>query len=553
MVSSWIASMNFGKMMHWGNRQEEFIRPIRWIQIRFGDDSIDSEIFGVKSDTKTFVHRMVSFDSVEVKNIEDYKSILEDGRVILNPIERCKSIESDFDLIESENGLKIERDSALLDEVVAITEYPKALLGSFDEKFLELPPEVIMTSMKEHQRYFPVFDHNAELSNHFVVVSNGVTDDYSKIVSGNERVLRPRLEDALFFYHNDLKNGLSIDGLENIQFIDGLGSLKDKVERERNIALRLVGIYMDKLEQESSRSSLELEQMMDRAITLAKADLLTEMVYEFTELQGLMGYYYAKALGEDDLVCKAIKEQYRPEGEGAKLPTTLFSSILAMAIKLDTLMGLFSVGQIPTGSRDPFALRRAVNGIFRIVTSNDIPFDLPIILELLSDEYSPFKIELLEEFMIDRVYKALNVNPSIITAVLATNERDLNELSKKVKALIEVLDSQDSRELFTTFKRVANISLEIDDSKELNVDTKLFQEEVESRLWEEFIELNSKDYESYRDKLEALFTLKEPLDRFFDEVLVNAKELELRENRKSLIGSIYRAFLEIADLKEISI
>ncbi len=553
MIHTWISSMNFGKMMRWGDREEEFIRPIRWLQVRLGDQSVESELFGVKSDTKTFVHRMVSFEAVEVSAIDDFRDILKDGKVILDPLDRRSSIESDFALIESESGLKIEQDPNLLNEVVAITEYPKALLGTFDEKFLELPAEVIITSMKEHQRYFPVFNSKGELSNHFVVVSNAVTDDYSKVIEGNERVLRPRLEDALFFYHNDLKRGLSIDGLEKIQFIDGLGNLKDKVERERNIALRLVGIYMDRLEQETALSSLEIEKLMDRAVTLAKADLLTEMVYEFTELQGLMGYYYAKALGEDPLVCLAIKEQYRPEGEGAELPSKLFSSVLAMAIKLDTLMGLFSVGQIPTGSRDPFALRRAVNGIFRIVTHNDISFDLSIILELLSDQYREFDKELLEQFMIERVYKALKVNPSIITAVLATNERDLNELSKKVKALVKVLDSKDSKDLFTTFKRVANISSQIEDFEELDVDEELLLEDAEKRLWKIFSEVNIKEYDSYQDRLNALFGLKEYLDNFFDEVLVNAKEPELRKNRQSLVALIYKSFLEIADLKEISI
>ena len=553
MIREWITSMNFGKMMRWGDRHDEFIRPVRWLQVRLGDRGVPAELFGVASDTQTYLHRMVSFDPVEVPDIGSYASILEEGRVILDPARRRERIRKDFAAIEAESDLRIEEDEALLNEVVAITEYPKALMGSFDAKFLELPPEVIITSMKEHQRYFPVFDAAGNLSNHFVVVSNAVTDDYSQVIAGNERVLRPRLEDALFFYRNDLKRGLTIEGLEKIQFIDGLGTLRDKVDRERNIALRLAGIYMDELEHETGRSALEIEGLMDRAVTLAKADLLTEMVYEFTELQGLMGYYYAKALGEDPLVCTAIKEQYRPEGEGAELPSTIFSSILAMAIKLDTLLGLFSVGQIPTGSRDPFALRRAVNGIIRIVTRYDLSFDIPAILELLADQYAPFDRQRLEEFILERVYKSLRANPSVITAVLATGERDINELAKKVAALTEILERSESRDLFTTFKRVANISAEVDLSGDLSVDPALFGSEEERKLWEAFKRTQEREYADYREELEALFALKPILDAFFDAVLVNAEEAELRQNRQHLVASIYKAFLSIADLKEISV
>ncbi|ADV45978.1 glycine--tRNA ligase subunit beta [Nitratifractor salsuginis] len=553
MIREWVASMNFGKMMRWGDRHDEFIRPVRWLQVRLGQESVPAELFGVASGTRTFVHRMVSFDPVEVPDPAKFEEILQKGEVTLRADERRRSILEDFDTIEAESGLKIERDGALLDEVVAITEHPKALLGTFDEKFLELPPEVIMTSMKEHQRYFPVFDGEGRLSNHFVVVSNAVTENYSQVIAGNERVLRPRLEDALFFYRNDLKRGLSIEGLEKIQFIDGLGTLKDKVDRERNIALRLAGIYMDKLEQETGRSALEIEELMDRAVTLAKADLLTEMVYEFTELQGLMGYYYAKALGEDPLVCTAIKEQYRPEGEGAELPSTIFSSILAMAIKLDTLLGLFSVGKIPTGSKDPFALRRAVNGIIRIVTRYDLSFDIPKMMELLADQYAPFDEEKLESFILERIYKSLKANPSIIAAVLATGERDVNEIAKKVAALRAILEQEGARELFTTFKRVANISAEVDLDGVLEVDPELFEAEEERKLWEAFRRTREREYGDYQEELQALFALKPLLDAFFDSVLVNAEEEKLRLNRQAMVASIYKTFLNIADLKEISV
>jgi len=245
MVKRWIESMRFGKMMRWGDRDDEFIRPIRWLQVRVGNESVELELFGVKSANYTYIHRGLGFDEVEIDSTVEYENILLSGGVILRQDSREKSILKDFNILEKEFDIEIERDRNLLKEIVAITEYPKALLGNFDKRFLELPPEVIITSMKEHQRYFPIFKDN-KLTNMFVVVSNALTEDYSKVIDGNERVLRPRLSDAMFFYQNDLKRGLSIDGLEKIQFIDGLGTLKDKVERERVIALRLSELYMPK-------------------------------------------------------------------------------------------------------------------------------------------------------------------------------------------------------------------------------------------------------------------------------------------------------------------
>ncbi len=430
MLEKWLASMAFGKMMRWGDRSDEFIRPVRWLQVRMGEVSVPVSLYGVASDTKTYVHRMVSYDGVEVPNIDAYENILKEGAVMLQPTEREAVILAQFDALESEHNIIIERDKALLAEVVAITENPKALVGTFDEMFLELPPEVIITSMKEHQRYFPVFE-GGKIANKFVVVSNAYTDDYSKVVEGNERVLKPRLADGLFFYKNDLKNGLSTDGLEKVQFIDGLGTLADKINREKNIAVRLLALYMEKVEEQTGKNNAELEKLMDKAVNLAKADLMSEMVYEFTELQGLMGYYYAKALGEEELVYVAIKEQYMPVGEGAELPSSIFSSIVAMSAKLDTLFGLFSVGRIPTGSKDPFALRRAVNGVVRIVTEYDLAFNIDDIIVLLKDAYDDFDSNVLSEFIIERINKSLDANPSVIAAVLASGERDINEIDQK--------------------------------------------------------------------------------------------------------------------------
>jgi len=552
MLRKWLGSMTFGKMMRWGSRKDEFIRPLRWLQVRLDNEVVEVELFGVKSDSKTYIHRMVNFDAVDVTDVADYDTILANGKVSLYPKEREAKILAEFDVLEAEHNITIERDLSLLAEIVAITENPKSLLGSFDELFLELPPEAIIASMKEHQRYFPVFENN-KLSNKFIVVSNAVTDNYSKVVEGNERVLKPRLADGLFFYRNDLKRGLLTEGLEKITFMDGLGSLTDKIDREKSIAEKLLELYMEQVKAETDKDEAELKVLMSETISLAKADLTSEMVYEFTELQGLMGYYYAKALGKDDVVYNAIKEQYFPLGEGAELPSSTFSAIVAMSIKLDTLIGLFSVGKIPTGSKDPFALRRAVNGIVRMVTNYNLAFNLDEVIGGLNELYTDYETEKLLDFIIERIKKSLKVNPSVIIAVLESGERDVNEIAKKVSALDAIVSQKSFKEQFTTFKRVANISKEVNLENKLIVDKTLFTETIESELYADYEAVMSKEYNSYDTKLAAMFALKPKLDNYFDDVLVNAEDEAIKNNRKNTVASIYKSFKEIADIKEITI
>jgi len=543
MVNEWISSLDFGKSMRWGSLNESFIRPIRWVNVLFGDELVDVELFGIRSKKETFVHRISNFDSVAISGAKDYFEKLKEGGVTLFPQLRREAILEGFSALEKNNGISIEIDDELLEEVVAITEHPTPLLGSFDEEFLELPPEVIITSMKEHQRYFPVF-MDGRLLNRFVVVSNALTDDFSKVIEGNERVLRPRLADALFFYNNDLKNGLSTKGLEKVVFMKGLGSVADKIERERKIADILFGIYKPK---ESSK------ELLDRAISLAKADLMSEMVYEFTELQGLMGYYYAKAAGESDEVATAIKEQYLPDGEDSALPSTVMSAIVAMSLKLDTLLGLFSVNQIPTGSRDPFALRRAVNGLIRITKEHGLEFDIVKTIELLSSEYAEFELQKLEAFFLERVRQYFKVNPSIVEAVLSSGERELLKIGKKIEALDNMVGSEGFSESFSTFKRVANITKDIEMTGELRVDKALFEHSAEEALFTRYSDVSSAQYASYEEELDALLGLKPELDKFFDDVMVNAEDERIRNNRKALVASIYKSILNIADIKEVSV
>lgn len=553
MINKWIRSLSFGRSMRWGSLTESFIRPVRWVNVMLGKDAIDMQLFDVHSSSVTYVHRMATFEAQAVTDEKAYFEILKAGSVMLFPDERRRKILDEFTVIQDSQGIEIEIDEELLDEVIAITEYPTALLGSFDEAFLRLPPEVIITSMKEHQRYFPVFKEG-KLINRFVVVSNALSDDLSKVIEGNERVLRPRLADALFFYDNDLRNGLTTEGLEKVVFMKGLGSLTDKIERETAIAHLLFEQYRGLIAQENGKSDEENKSSLERSIAIAKADLMSEMVYEFTELQGLMGYYYANELGEKPEVALALKEQYLPDGEESALPSTRLSAVVSMAIKLDTLLALFSIDQIPTGSRDPFALRRAVNGLIRIVLEHEMLFDISQTLRTLGTMYDGIDQDRLESFFLERINQFYAVNPSIVKAVLSSGERELLSMDKKITAVNVIAQSETFGTVFSTFKRVANITRkDVDLTQELSVDTALFESEYEKRLHEAYIDVTSQRYESYEANLDALFGLKSYLDSFFDNVMVNAEDVAVKENRKALIGSIYKSLLSIADIKEISV
>lgn len=542
IINTWINSLDFGKSMRWGSAHESFIRPIRWVNVLLGDELVDVELFGVKSKKETFVHRISNFDAVGISGAKEYFDVLKNGGVTLFQEQRREDILYDFATLEKDNGISIEVDADLLDEVVAITEHPTSLLGSFDEEFLRLPPEVIITSMKEHQRYFPVFK-DGKLLNKFVVVSNALTDDFSKVIEGNERVLRPRLADGLFFYDNDLKRGLSTDGLEKAAFFKGLGSVKDKIQREAKIANRLFDIYKIDAKKED----------LERAVNLAKADLTSEMVYEFTELQGIMGAYYALEQGETEEVATCIREQYLPDGEESELPSTPMSAIVAMSIKLDTLLALFSVNQIPTGSRDPFALRRAVNGLIRITSEYDMKFDIVETMKELASEYAEIDMQKLESFFLERVKQYYKVNPSIVEAVLASGEREIVAIGKKISALDSIANAEGFSESFSTFKRVANITKDIDLSREMSIDAKFFEDKSEEVLFDAYNKVASKAYDSYEEELDALLGLKPELDKLFEDVMVNAEDEAVKNNRKALVASIYKSILNIADIKEVSV
>ncbi|TXE78929.1 glycine--tRNA ligase subunit beta [Campylobacter peloridis] len=536
MIETFLKSLNFGKTMRWGDGSFEFIRAIRSLSCVLGEKLVEFQSYGVKSSKSTFVHRSVSYDLVAFENIDEYFEILERNYIILDQDLRKQIITTQLKNLEKENDIVIAEDEELLAEVVAITEYPKALLGHFEKEYLEIPSEVIITSMRENQRYFAVFKNNI-LSNHFIVVSNAVCKDYSKIINGNERVLRARLSDAMFFWKNDLAHGLSNEKLAQMAYLEGLGTLEDKVKREQKIALKLCEFL----------GNINSKEIL-KAIEYSKADLSSQMVYEFTNLQGIMGSYYAKAMGMSDDIALAIKEQYLPNGDNCAMPSNEFSAIVALANKFETLMGLFSIGKIPSGTKDPYALRRAANGVLKIILALHKNFDIKCFLKTISSEYKNFDTNLLLDFILERLYTFYAVNASFIKAVLSSKNYDIIYIDSCIKALIQNASKKEFSQNFATFKRLANIVI-INDIK---VDENLFNTQEEKNLYQAFKDCKENSNNT-QELLENLFALKPQIDDFFDKVMINDKDEKIKNNRQALVCEIYKEFLKIADIKEISL
>ncbi|GAA7166483.1 glycine--tRNA ligase beta subunit [Helicobacter pylori] len=563
IVLEFLEGLNFGKSMRWGSVEKSFIRPIHNICVLFnGENFNDIEVkeYGFKTKQATKVHRQEGFDFIQVDNPKAYFEVLEKNHVILDPKKREVKILQEIKDLETKHHIIVETDRDLLDEIVAITEYPSALLGEFDKAFLKLPSEIITTSMKENQRYFAVFDQKSQesptLHNGFVVVSNAINKDKQKIIAGNQKVLKARLSDAVFFYENDLKKPLDNAPLESVVFVQGLGTLKDKMEREATIAQYLTQKYAPSLNMPLEKAL----KLIGRAVKIAKADLLSEVVYEFSELQGIMGYYYALKQNENELVALSVKEQYLPASENAPLPSSVFSAIVALSLKLDSLFSLFSAGKIPSGSKDPFALRRLSFGLLKIIAHYGLEFDLKADLKNLFEKvgvYQSFDLEILEKFLLERFNNLIDCNPSIIRSVLNTNERDIVKIIQKVKALKRFLDdpknAQKKELLFSAFKRLANINKDRNPNESSEFSARLFKEPKEHALFEAFNAIKTSAFESLDSKIEAYFGLHAPLEEYFKSVLVMDKDIEIQKNRKNFLWGVYQSFLEIGDIKEIAI
>ncbi len=534
MVTEFLAKLNFGKSMRWGEGKYSFIRPVRGVVAMIGDTNIDISIYGVRSTTSTKVHTDVSSSKIIFNNIEKYFEVLKNNGIVLSQETRKNNITKQIGDISNRHNIDIDIDSQLLDEIVAITEYPTAVLGEFDEEFLSLPREVVINSMKEHQRYFACFVDGA-ITNKFIVVTNSFTGDFDLIRQGNEKVLRPRLADAMFFYHNDIKNGLDTDRLKDIKFADGLGSIYDKAVRETKIAQQF-------------DDSDELRQV----ILLAKADLPSDMVGEFPKLQGIMGHYYAKKLGKSPAIYEAIRDHYKPSSENGELPSTMYGAIAAISYRFDTILSLFSIDQIPTGSKDPYALRRAVVAVVRICLKFDIRLDVAQLIDVLRPNYAKLDTDVIVRFFYERYHKLYkDINPSVIKAVLMGHGGDIVAIDHRLKAMDTVVRQDGFETNFQTFKRVANIvdsqtnSGEIDKSKLI--------EPQEQKLYKQIADIQQNNTDDIEEKLIKLFDLKHSIDEFFDNVKINCDDTKLKQNRQNILNTIYQEFRKIADIKEISI
>lgn len=541
ILIEFLASLSFGKSMKWGNNTTAFIRPIRNIFVLLDDNFIEIPNLAHKyqfiQTNNIFPHR--NKEAKAIFKAKDYFDFLRNNGVIYSQIERKNIILEQIKNIEKNNNINVEIDNNLLDEIVSITEYPTAVYGEFEARFLVLPKEVIITSMKINQKYFATYKNNA-LHNGFIVVCNTLdTSSFSEIIKGNQRVLKARLEDALFFYQNDLANfsqsGADI-GLKNIEFIQDSGSIFDKTQREKEIAKIL-----------TSKTNCNSDIVL-KALDLSKNDLLSEMVGEFGELQGIMGSYYA----DDGNLKLLLKEQYLPLQENTELPTIVESGIVAIANKLDSIISIFAIDKIPSGSKDPFALRRACSGIIKIIIKFNIPFNLKEILHILAPHYKQIDTLKIINFFYERLESTLEINQSVINAAIKSNQNDLLQLCLQIEALNKITKSADKESFKSLFKRVANILKNTNINIESINEALLLQDE-EKNLFkglQDFRKLD--DLKTPMERIENLLGFKDLLQKFFDNVMINVEEENLRKNRTLLVKLIYEEFFKVGDIREIS-
>jgi glycyl-tRNA synthetase beta chain len=528
-----ILGIPWPKAMYWtgGKSGPRFIRPIRWIVALLGDSIVPFEIAGVKTSNATRGHRKLGAASLTV-TIDNYQQKLAANGVILAGAARRQKIKMEVVALLGKKGLRVKQDDALLDTLAYITEYPTAILGSFDPQYLALPAEVLVTVMRHHQKYFSVEDANGKLAPHFVAVMNTNADPEGLVVAGNERVLRARFNDARFFYEVDQKRTL-VDRyaqLSHVTFQAQLGSYLDKTQRIVDLVREFGG-----------------SQQAVIAARLCKTDLTTEMVKEFTELQGAIGGIYARVQGFSEEVGKAIYEHYKPVSMEDSIPSTEEGQLVSLADKADTLTGCFKIGLIPTGSKDPFALRRAAQGIVKILAEGSL--NIP-----LSKLYG--RDEKLKEFYRDRVQHYFREVRGFaydeVNAAMAAGWSDLRDLATRLEALRAVRPTENFEPLAASFKRIKNILRQADFDESGTVDIQLIEKGPESELLHAF-ETTRRAIQGQgpREALEQIATLRPAVDAFFDKVLVNAEDAKVRRNRLLLLRSLLTEFSTVADFSEI--
>ncbi|NYE56333.1 glycine--tRNA ligase subunit beta [Carboxydothermus ferrireducens] len=553
-----IKSLSFPKPMRWGDIDFKFIRPIRWLVSLLDEKVIPLEIAGIKADRISRGHRFLGQKEVVLDRAADYFVAMRENYVIVSLNERIEMIRAQLHRASAEEGVVVDQDEELLLENANLVEYPTVVIGEINREFLELPKEVIITPMKEHQRYFPLFKNDGSLYHKFLAVRNGGRENLAEIAEGYAKVLRARLYDARFFYREDLKKPLSAynEKLTRIVFQEKLGTVWDKVLRLKELVVA-IGRELN--------CDDEVKSYAARAAELSKADLATNMVYEFPELQGIMGRDYALKSGERKEVADAIFEHYLPRFSGDIVATSEVGILLSCAEKIDNLTAFFALKQIPTGSADPFGLRRQALGLLRTLIENkrffslkkafDAAFNLlpaevrekanfaEVYEELLEFIYQRFKGLLLEE----------GFSYDTIDAVLATGKDDFYDLYLRVRALENLRNHPSFTALTTTFTRAYNLARK---GQGREVAESLLYEPAEKELFARFseISLNVKEFlreKAYLKAMEEVAALANPLDRFFNEVLVMAEDEKIRENRLGLLGAIARLVLEIADLSKI--
>ena len=557
ILKSLILNLSFPKSMKWGTKKFKFVRPLRWILALVDSQVIPFEVEGIKSSNITRGHRFFGQPEFSVESIEDYYKKVKENFVIINIEERKASIVKQIEDRCVKSNEKVHIEEWLLDEVTNLVEYPYPLVGSFNTEFLEVPQEVLIISMQVHQRYFPILDENGKLLPKFVVVRNGI-EESEHVVRGNETVIGARLSDARFFYNEDLKKDMEefVESLKTVVFQKDLGTIYAKVERSKTLAEYLI----------KELKSDKLDSVL-RTVHLAKADLMSNMIgeKEFTKLQGFMGHQYAMVAGEDKNVALGIEEHYLPRFQGDSLPTTFEGAIAGIVDKVDTLVGCFGIGMKPSGSKDPYALRRATLGIVNVLLNSKISISIKGLIENSLDIYESHgilktsKIEVFDdiyEFFKQRIINVFTdkgYKKDIVNAVVNVNFDNLVELEHKVQTLEKVSIEPEFNEIINLLKRIENI---IKDSKTSEINKELLKDEAEIALVnfaEEFnlkaqTELSNNNYEKY---FKDILSGKTIINNFFESVMVMDKDEMIKNNRIAILKSLDNAFKQVADIKVI--
>lgn len=551
LAAAALAKLPIPRPMRWGDKETQFIRPVKTLTMLLGDELIEGTILGVDSARTIRGHRFMGEAEFTIDNADQYPAILEErGKVMADYEARKAIILADAKKAAEAVGGIADLEDDLVEEVTSLVEWPVVLTASFEEEFLKVPSEALVYTMKGDQKYFPVYDAEGKLVPKFIFVSNIISNDPSQIISGNEKVVRPRLADAEFFFNTDLKSKLidRLPQLETAIFQKQLGTIKDKTDRITELA----GYIADKIGADITNAK--------RAGLLAKCDLMTSMVFEFTDTQGVMGMHYARHDGEAEDVALALNEQYMPRFAGDQLPSTPVSSAVAMADKLDTIVGIFGIGQAPKGS-DPFALRRASLGVLRIIVENGYDLDL---VDLVAKAQSLFGDKLTNnnvdsdviEFMLGRFrawYQDAGFSIDVIQAVLAMHPTQPADFDKRVKAVSHFRELDAAESLAAANKRVGNILAKFDGDLPTTVDNCLLVEAAEKELAEK-VEAVVTALEpvfatgDYQTALTELASLREPVDAFFDNVMVMADDEKLKVNRLALLNLLRNQFLKVADI-----